>query len=151
MNTRNKRLAFAGGALFVAVFVAGVVGGWPGAVWALTLLGPIVGINTVAYEFPVSGAVAPTAIQSRPHQQVSAVVTGDGAATVFTITHNWGLPAADLTNSFCEVFYEFLLASGYTAAALISSKTTNAVAFTCTAFAGAGLRVRLKRPWTALR
>jgi Fe-S cluster assembly scaffold protein SufB len=109
------------------------------------------GVNSVAYETPVTGATAPTATQDRTHQSLSAVVTGDGAATTFTITHNWGLSAAELTASWPFVEYEYLLAAGYTAAALISSKTANAVAFTCTAFTGAGLRVRLMRPWTPLR
>lgn len=106
--------------------------------------------NTVTYEYPVTGVTAPTAIQSRAHQQVAAVITGDGAATTFTVTHNWGLAAALIAANFPMVEYEYLLAAGYTAAALVSSKAGgNAVAFTCTAFTGAGLRVRLLRPWPA--
>lgn len=106
------------------------------------------GANTVTYETPVTGVTAPTAPQSRPHQQVSAVITGDGAATTFVVTHNWNLSAADLASGWAEVELEYLLAAGYTAAALITSKTANAVNFSCTAFTGAGLRVRVKRPWT---
>jgi hypothetical protein len=114
-------------------------------------LGILFVINTVTYETPVVGVTAPTATQSRPHQQISAVVTGDGAATTFTLTHNWGLTAADLAAGWAEVELEYLLAAGYTAAALITSKTANTVVFSCTAFTGAGLRVRLKRPWSATR
>ena len=110
--------------------------------------------NTVAYEWPITGATAPTAAQSKGHQTVSAVVTGDGAGTTFTITHNWNLPATlsgvAYLGPFPEVEFEELLAAGYTAAPLVTNvnKTANAVAFTCTAFTGAGLRVRLKRPWS---
>ena len=107
--------------------------------------------NTVTYENPISGVTAPTAIQDDTHQQLSAVITGDGATLTFTVTHNWGISAADLTLGYPEVEYEYLLAAGYTAAALITSKTTNAVAFSNTAFTGAGLRVRLKRPWSPTR
>ena len=109
------------------------------------------GLNTVAYEYPVSGATAPTAIQMRTHQSMSAIVTGDGTATTFVITHNWGLSAGDLTNGFPWVQLEILLTAGYTAAALVTTKAANSVTFTCTAFTGAGLRVRLERPYSMLR
>jgi hypothetical protein len=115
----------------------------------VTALGTlIVGVNTVTYEYPVTGVTAPTAKQNSTHQQMSAVITGDGAATTFTITHNWGLTAAQNTNGFPQVEYEQLLAAGYTAAPLITSKNPNTVVFSCTAFTGAGLRVRLIRPWS---
>lgn len=107
-------------------------------------------INTVTYNWPASVAgttVAPTANQARLAQQVAATITGDGAATSFTVTHNWGLSAGQLASGvFPEVTFEILLAAGYTAAPLVGSKTANAIAFTNTAFTGAGLLVRVKRP-----
>lgn len=109
--------------------------------------------NTVAYEWPVVGATAPTAAQSRRYNTVSAIVTGDGATTTVVITHNWGVPTVQVnggpyTGPFPEIYFESLLAAGYTAAPLITNvnKTANAVTLTVTAFTGAGLRVRLKRP-----
>jgi len=105
--------------------------------------------NTVAYEYPVAGATAPTAAQMRTHQQMTAVVTGDGAATTFTITHNMGI-AAGLLSEMPEVYFEALIAAGITAAPLVTTKTANTVVFTCTAFTGAGLRVRIKRPFSKL-
>lgn len=108
----------------------------------------IVGLNTVAYEYPVTGATAPTAPVMSKHQQMSAIVTGDAAATTFTITHNFGIPAAQLTNGFPEVEFEAILAAGITAAPFVASKTANTVVCTCTAFTGAGLRVRVKRPFS---
>jgi hypothetical protein len=107
--------------------------------------------NTVAYEYPVAGATAPTAAQMRTHQQMSAIVTGDGAATTFTITHDFGTSAGDLTFGFPEVTFEPILAAGITAAPFIASKTATTIVCTCTAFTGAGLRVRIKRPWSATR
>ena len=111
--------------------------------------------NTIAYEYPVVGVTPPTAAQMRTHQQMTAVVTGDGASLTFTITHNLGIPATIPNNPTVpflgpmpEVIIENLLAAGITAAPIITSKTTNTVVFSCTAFTGAGLRVRIKRPWS---
>jgi hypothetical protein len=107
--------------------------------------------NTLAYETPVTGATPPTAFQSSRHNEVTAVVTGDGSSTDFTITHNFGLTAAELADGWPRVSFEYLLAAGYTAAALITSKTANTVVFSCSAFTGAGLRVRIERPHTIVR
>jgi hypothetical protein len=107
--------------------------------------------NTTTYEYPVAGVTAPTAAQADKVQQISATITGDGAAVTFVVTHNWGLSATELANGWPEVSYEQLLASGYTAAPLVSSKVTNAVNFGNTVFAGVGLRVRLRRPFSMER
>lgn len=122
-----------------------------GGILAVLMGVGVLGLNTVAYEYPVSGATAPTASQARTHQSMSAIVTGDGSATSFVITHNWGLSAADLTNGFPWVQLEILITAGYTAAALVTTKAANSVTFTCTGFTGAGLRVRLERPYSMLR
>jgi hypothetical protein len=108
----------------------------------------VFGANTIAYEWPsATGATPPTGPVMSEHQQMSAIVTGDGAATTFTITHNMNISAADLTAGFPEVPPpEVLLAAGYTAAPVITSKTANTVVFSNTAFTGAGLRVRVIRP-----
>jgi hypothetical protein len=151
---RAHRLKFWGLVAAVSVAIAVGVGcalvGHQGAslpILATASLAFLFGLNTVAYEAPVTGATAPTAAQSKGHNVISAIVTGDGAATSFTITHNWGLTTAQLAaGAFPLVEYEQLLAAGYTAAPLISSKTANAIAFTNTAFTGAGLRVRITRP-----
>jgi hypothetical protein len=144
-------------AVVSVVALAAAVAAWlhpahtHGVLALLASLAVAFGANTVTYETPVTGVTAPTAAQARTHQQVSAVITGDGAATSFTVTHNWGLSTADLAAGWAEVELEYLLAAGYTAAALITSKTANTVVFSCTAFTGAGLRVRVKRPWTPTR
>lgn len=136
-----------------SLIVLPAIGPPPALYWLLwSMVGfMIFGANTVTYEAPVTGVTPPTAAQSRAHQSISAVITGDGAAVTFTLTHNWGLSAAENTLAFPWVEYEQLLASGYTAAPLITSKNPNTVVFGNTAFAGAGLRVRLLRPWTPLR
>jgi hypothetical protein len=109
------------------------------------------GVNTVTYTTPVAGVTAPTATQARTHQLLKATITGDGAAVTFTVTHNWNLSAALLAKGFPLVYYEYLLAAGYTGAPLITSRTANTVVFSNTAFTGAGLVVTLSRPWSALR
>jgi hypothetical protein len=146
---RNMVAMISFGALaLVAAFVLVATGhASPSVASVLGGLGSIlVGVNTIAYEWPTSGATAPTAPVMSKHQQMTAIVTGDGAATTFTITHNMNISAADLTGGFPEVFFEPILAAGITAAPFIASKTANTVVCTCTAFTGAGLRVRVSRP-----
>lgn len=109
--------------------------------------------NTVAYTFPVAGASAPTAAQSKKKNHVIAVVTGDNSATTFDVTHNWNISSADLAAGFPKFNIEPILASGITAAPFVTAanKTANTVTFTCTAFAGAGVRVVLERPYSAAK
>jgi hypothetical protein len=111
----------------------------------------LVGVNTIAYEWPTAGATAPTGPVMSKHQQMTAIITGDGAATTFTVTHNLNISAGDLTGGFPEVLFEPILAAGITAAPFITSKTANTVVCTCTAFTGAGLRVRVVRPRSDLK
>ena len=146
------RVLFALAVCFIAVaIVALTMGAHPAAILITALTGAgIFGINTVTYETPVAGVTAPTAGQSRPHQTVGATITGDGAATTFTVTHNWNISAANLAKGFPFVDTEVLLAAGYTAAVLVTTKSANAVVFTCTAFTGAGVRVRIQRPFSML-
>jgi hypothetical protein len=120
------------------------------AMFASALGSLVFGLNTIAYEWPATtpSSTAPTAIVMRGHQQLTAIVTGDGTATTFTVTHNMNIPAAQLS-MFPEVEFEAILAAGITAAPIVTTKTTNTVVVTCTAFTGAGLRVRIKRPMSA--
>ncbi len=105
--------------------------------------------NTINYENPsAGGAVPPTPQVMRSHQQMSAIITGDGAAVSTVIVHNMNIPAAQITLGYPEVEFEVLLAAGYTAAPLITTKATNSVTVGNTAFTGAGLRIRIKRPWS---
>jgi len=140
-------------ALAVVGLLAAVVLGWQGKLVFLGLasMGILFGLNTVTYEYPVAGTTAPTASQSSRKNEISAVITGDNSATDFTVTHNWGLSAAELADGWPRVNIEYLLAAGYTAASLITSKTANTVVFSNTAFTGAALRVRLERPHTIVR
>jgi len=153
ISTRTRALILAAAVLTLTVGVGAFVALGPSLLVAAAAGGATIlfGVNTVTYEWPVAGTTAPTATQSRTHQTVSAIITGDGAATTFTVTHNWGLSTAELAAGFPWVNDEQLLAAGYTAAQLITSKTTNAVAFSNTAFTGAGLRITLFRPWTPTR
>ena len=105
--------------------------------------------NTINYENPsAGGAVPPTAQVMLKHQQMSAIITGDGATLTTTIIHNMNIPAAQLTLGYPEVEFEALLAAGITAAPLVTTKNANNVVVTNVAFTGAGLRIRIKRPWS---
>lgn len=109
--------------------------------------------NTVAYQTPAvatPGSTPPTAAQSAKHNQIAALVTGDGAATSVTITHNWGLSAGQLANLYPLVSFEALLASGNTAAPIVTTRAANSITLTVTAFSGAGLLVRLQRPFSMI-
>jgi hypothetical protein len=106
--------------------------------------------NTLNYENPsAGGATPPTAQVMRAHQQMSAIVTGDNSATTIALTHNMAISAAQLALGYPEVEFEPLLAAGITAAPIVTTKATNTLTVTCTAFTGAGLRIRVKKPWSA--
>ncbi len=138
--------------LAVAIaFVTGATHGHGVVVTALLSLVGLFGVNTVTYEAPVAGTTAPTAAQARTHQSLQCTVNGDNSATTIVVTHNWGLSAADLAAGYPFVDTEILLASGNTAAALVTTKAANSVTLTVTAFTGVGLRIRLQRPFTQIR
>lgn len=107
--------------------------------------------NTVAYEYPVVGATAPTAAQSKTKNYVTAVVTGDNAATSFTVVHNWNISAADRAAGFPVPSVQALANGGFAANVFVASQTANDVTFTCVAFNGALVRVRLERPFSMTR
>lgn len=104
--------------------------------------------NTVAYETPVTGATAPTAAQSKNKNTVNALITGDNAATTFTVTHNWNLTAAQQAAGFPIPQVEPTANAGFAANVFVASKTANAVTFTCVAFNGPLVRIRLTRPFS---
>jgi len=94
----------------------------------------------------------PSAGAMRINQTMSVIVTGDGGNSAFTVNHNFALSAADLTKGFPEVEAELLGALTVpTVDLVVTSKTANTVVFSCGAFTGASLRVRIQRPWTATR
>lgn len=110
--------------------------------------------NTIAYEYPITGAGPITAAQARPHQQMSFLVTGDGAATTFTLTHNWGIASTGAGGSNANGFPEFTVegvsggAPPILECAAPAGKLTNTIVFTQVAATSAVFRVRLKRPWS---
>jgi hypothetical protein len=121
------------------------------AAWVVAASMGLVGANTLAYDangtIP-SGATPPTAQQAFGANQISAVITGDDATTTFTFTHNWGLTTAQLTAAQPNFWFEILLAAGYTAAPVLTSRTSNTLVFSCTAFTGAALRLVAHRPYS---
>jgi hypothetical protein len=106
----------------------------------------------VGYIFPVTGATAPLAAQSRPHQQVEANITGDGAATSVVLTHNWGLSADENSAGWPEVSFEPLLPSFYTEKPQVTAKDANTVTITVVGTAADEFAlVRMKRPHSGQR
>jgi len=107
---------------------------------------------TVTYEWPIAGAVAPTALQAMDKVVATVIATQD-ADVLATITHNIGLSVAELAAGFSEVLIEQLLPQGWvsTPHVLAGGKTTNAVAVTMSnaggsGVAGAQFRVSISRP-----
>lgn len=88
---------------------------------------------TLTYEWPVSGATAPTANATPPNiptsttkfNEVIVSAIGDGTATSFTITHNFGLTPAELAALFPEVRYEPSVAGA--PSYYVSARATNSV------------------------
>jgi len=107
--------------------------------------------NGIAYDYPITGATAPTAAQSRRFNQVSAIITGDGSATTLTLTHNWNIPAAQLASNFPEYTVEPISGGAPPALEVLNTgpngRTANAIAFTLSAATSAVFRVRMKRPF----
>src|SRR5271170_7099334 len=62
---------------------------------------------TVNYLYPVAGATAPTAAQASVVATVIATILPTSSTDASaTITHNWGLPAADITSGFPLVSFQ---------------------------------------------
>jgi hypothetical protein len=77
-------------------------GGHGALLLALSALGLLVGAVTITYNFqpsgthvPVSSTTAPTAAQARHFNSIAALVTYAEADTTATVTHNWGMTAAE--------------------------------------------------------
>ena len=97
----------------------------------------------------VPGATAPTAQQASRVSEVAATVTGDGAATSFVLTHNFGMSTADLANGLPEVQFEPLLAAAWTEEPHVTVKGANSITVVVVgAAATAFMNVRVKRPNT---
>ncbi len=108
---------------------------------------------TVTYTYPVAGVTPPTAAQAKDLVVASVVASADGD-TVATITHNFGLTAAQLAAGFPLVSMTLgplgqalAASSGWS----FTSASANAAVFTKLATVGSGsataqLIVALQRP-----
>lgn len=109
---------------------------------------------TVTYLSPVAGTVAPTALQASNCQQIVAdiVATAD-ADTTATVTHNFGLSAADLAAGDPRITLTPLLSQALTALSgwAVTTIATNSLTLTKLTSVGSGnanaqLRVSVQRP-----
>jgi len=104
--------------------------------------------NTINWLSPATGAVTPTAAQVANQNSVVVDVTTDGVTVTQTLTHNMGIPAADITAGFPEITFESNSPTGLPATLLpviTRPVTANAVVLTFAAIA-ATFRVRIRRP-----
>lgn len=110
----------------------------------------------IAYEHPVTGAIAPTALQAKDQVTFNVIATASAAVTV-TATHNMAISAADLALGFPEVILEPLYGVAGTEALvdagawIVSTKATNTVELTKANTGGcaaAVIRAHVLRPHT---
>lgn len=108
----------------------------------------VLGTVTVTYAYPVSGTTPPTSAQAVNSNLLTATVNAADGDTTWTITHNWGLSAAQLANLW-PLVHVYVQVSG-TAGPLITAALTNSnvVTFGKSSSAGTGgtYVVELQRP-----
>jgi hypothetical protein len=134
------------------------------AVELAMLIGPFaIGVVTVTYDSfedgtrpgggYAGGIVAPTAAQSANVNAIRAAVSMADTDTTATITHNWGLSAAQLAAGYPDLsFYvnSFGTANLPVMAVISFSLSANAVTITklSATSSGAVLNCRVLRPWS---
>jgi hypothetical protein len=111
--------------------------------------GLLFGAVTQNFLWPATGAASPTAAQVANQDSVTADIVTDGVATTFTVTHNLGISAADITAGYPIVIFEPNSPTGIPATLLIlitrPIASGNAVVLTFAAVA-ATFRIRILRP-----
>lgn len=121
----------------------------------LLTLGPLVGVVTVTYKYPVSGLVAPTAQQVRVLSMVTATLNWGDTDTSATITHNFGLSSAELADLFpVPVVYAIALNGSPSAPAPFVNLTDgNTITITKSSVTNSGgtFNVVVFRPHTNMR
>jgi len=107
---------------------------------------------TVTYEHPVTGIVAPTALQAMDKVVATVIATANGDVAA-TITHNIGLSVAQLAAGFPDILIEHMLPAGWlsTPYVLEADRLTNSIVVTMSAAVGSGdanpqFRVTISRP-----
>jgi len=133
-----RRGTFLAALLFglVAIALCAVFTGPPSYTMWATVASLLIAGTTVTYVYPVSGTVAPTAIQAAAANAFTAqVFMADGETTV-AVTHNWQVSAADLAKLF-PVPIAYVSSPG-TAVPIVSVALTNSVAVTINKVSAAG-------------
>lgn len=109
---------------------------------------------TVTYLHPVAGGTAPTALQASNAQSVVAdVIATADADTTATITHNFGLSAAELASGSPVIDFVPIISQSLTALSswAVTAIATNSVTLTKLTSTGSGnanpqVRVFIQRP-----
>ena len=110
-------------------------------------------MSTVAYQNPVTGAAAPTAAQALLSNTITASVVFGDADTTATITHNFGLSAAQLALGFPIVSFN-LSTTGTLAVNYSVTPASNTVVIAKASTAtgsGSTLQVSIARPFSAVQ
>jgi hypothetical protein len=110
--------------------------------------------GTATYEWPATGAMAPTALQVA--DQVTALITSDGnpQATSAVITHNMGLSPADLAAGRPVVTIERIRAVAIAESWIVALQDANSITLSQVVVgggAGANIRVTVQRPHSMRR
>lgn len=106
---------------------------------------------TVTYEYPVAGLVAPTALQSA-NLVIATIIKALDADIAATITHNFGLTAAQLAAGFPIIeITPILQVDAKLSDFTVNAAGANDVSFIMTAAGGSGnvaaqVRVSIERP-----
>jgi hypothetical protein len=162
----TKRIVFGAALLALAMPAAVFLFHVPviDVVLAALLIGPgLVGVVTVTYaNFQqgnfgggyTGGIVAPTAVQSQQVEAIACQVSMADTDTIATITHNWGLTAAQLANldPYINCYVEsFATANSPVWPVLSFAFGTNTVTVNkgSATSSGGTLRVIVRRPWSA--
>ena len=103
---------------------------------------------------PASSAAPPTNSESSvKFNQVAAALTGDGASTSVTITHNMQITAQELTQSWPEVRFEPQISGGPSNWVISKSANQVTVGFSATVATSIGVFtiVRIIKPQSATK
>ena len=105
---------------------------------------------TINYRYPVTGIVAPTALQAKDTVSAAIIATANGDTDV-VITHNFGLSVADLAYGWPIVeITSMLQAAGAASGWVCRARATNTVTVTKSGGAGGNaneqVMVTIKRP-----
>lgn len=159
MNLKRKHAIGLLAALLVLAFVSVALVVSPDLKFlalALTAFSVLAGV-TVTYEYPVTGATAPTTedVNDPPLNIVSATVNMSDSETTATVTHNFGNPGYGPTDTSrgwpIPIVYYASAGTGPVVVAMAVNSTTLVLTKASSAGSGGTFQVNILRPSTNSR